>query len=78
MVRSSPGIACDGPADPIQRPHIVPLLVGHDTQKVQRIRLIRLRGEDLAIDQGSLIELTALMPLDCLVEGVDHGNSEST
>jgi hypothetical protein len=77
MVRSRPGIACDGSADPIQRLHIVPLLVGHDTQKVQRIRLIRSRGQDLAIDKGSVIELTALMSLDCFAESVYHGKSES-
>jgi hypothetical protein len=52
---------------------MVPLLVGYDTQKVQRIRVVRLRGKDLAIQPRSLIELTALMSLEGLSEGVYHG-----
>jgi hypothetical protein len=57
---------------------MVPLLVGYDTQKVQRIRVVRLRGKDLAIQPGSLIELTALMLLERLSQGVYHGSSHCT
>ena len=49
MVCGRAGIACNGTADPIQCPRVVPLLVGYDAEKVQRIRVVRLRGKNLAV-----------------------------
>jgi hypothetical protein len=51
----------DGPADQLDGPRQIAALKIHHAQQVQGIRVVRLGAEDLNIQLGRLIQLTALM-----------------
>jgi hypothetical protein len=68
----------DGPADQLDRPRRVALLEGRDAQQVQRVRVIRLAGQDALVTSRSLLQTTALMIPQCGAEIVLDGRSQRT